>query len=149
MARAMMKELVHMNIFERSLEKNHDTSSRKSLSLSDDGQMQNFEYMIIHAASTGLIDLVKQLLDEGHVDVNVFDYDGRTPLHLAIAEGQEDTAALLLLRGADPDKKDRFGNTPRSDAHKTHLQHLFEMASSTPRKGASTLEERKLISDAL
>lgn len=86
---------------------------------------QNLEYMIIHAASTGQLDMVQQLLDREHVDVNVSDYDGRTPLHLAVAEGHERTAAFLMERGANSEMQDRFGNTPRSDAQKSHLEHLF------------------------
>ena len=48
-------------------------------------------------------------------DVNVRDFDQRTPLHLAAAEDHGDVVALLLMRGAKVDVKDRWGCTPCDD----------------------------------
>ena len=50
---------------------------------------------------------VRSLLHE--VDINVSDYDGRTGLHLAEAEGHTELFNLLLDNGAKI-TKDRWGN---------------------------------------
>ena len=44
------------------------------------------------------------------------DYDGRTALHAACSANALSTALTLLEFSADPNAKDRWGNTPLSDA---------------------------------
>ena len=48
------------------------------------------------------------LLDE--FDVNRGDYDGRTPLHIAVAENRDDCVKVLLEHKANPTCLDRWGN---------------------------------------
>ena len=66
-------------------------------------------------ASQGDIDNLNLLLNNG-VDPNQGDYDGRTPLHLACAEGNNRVAELLVSFKADVNIKDRWGGTPLKDA---------------------------------
>ena len=49
---------------------------------------------------------------------DVFDYDDRTPLHLASAGGRLLAVSFLLGQGADASRCDRWGNTPLDDALK-------------------------------
>jgi len=72
---------------------------------------------ILWAASRGDLDEVHRLLSAG-VDVNAADYDGRTPLHLAAAEGWAMLVRYLLAHGAQPDVTDRWGHPPLEDARR-------------------------------
>ena len=68
------------------------------------------------ACKEGDIDTLRELLsDEEDIDINVADYDGRTPLHIARAERHTDCVNVLLQRGAKPDAEDRWGNKAISD----------------------------------
>ena len=66
----------------------------------------NLTFELIWAASMGEITEVRKNIALG-ADVNKGDYDNRTALHLAAAEGQEDIVKYLINRGADVNKKDR------------------------------------------
>ncbi|KAI9737021.1 MAG: hypothetical protein M1834_000610 [Cirrosporium novae-zelandiae] len=64
------------------------------------------------AASGGHDKVVQMLLETGEVDVNSKDNDGWTPLFWAAMKGKENTAKLLLDRGADKEHKDNYDWTP-------------------------------------
>jgi cytohesin len=58
---------------------------------------------VLHlAAKLGASRLVQQLLKEGHIDVDVKDSQGTTPLILAVGAGSKEVVAQLLAAGADP-----------------------------------------------
>jgi ankyrin repeat protein len=44
--------------------------------------------------------------------LNLRDYDGRTPLHIAGSNGYKDLYNTLVKAGADTQIKDNFGNLP-------------------------------------
>ncbi|MDE4969944.1 ankyrin repeat domain-containing protein, partial [Francisella tularensis] len=50
------------------------------------------------------------------VDSNKGDYDKRTALHLAAAEGHEDSVKYLIRKGADINAIDRWVKKPLDDA---------------------------------
>merc|ERR1719193_2272647 len=62
------------------------------------------------AANNGDLKTLTSLKESG-VDMSASDYDGRTPLHLAAANGDLRTTELLLKWGASVHMIDRFGNT--------------------------------------
>lgn len=80
----------------------------------------------IKLCSEGKIDDIKKLIDK--VDVNCADYDKRTPLHLASAEGRLDVVKLLLDKGAKI-TKDRWGNTPLSEIINKKDSNFLEIKS--------------------
>ena len=69
---------------------------------------------------------LRRLTDSGG-DVNMADYDERTALHIACAEGIASLVSWLLLRGASNACLDRFGNNPREDAKKHGHAHIVKI----------------------
>eukprot|EP00730_Choanoeca_flexa_P015605 TRINITY_DN7199_c0_g1_i2.p1 TRINITY_DN7199_c0_g1~~TRINITY_DN7199_c0_g1_i2.p1 ORF type:complete len:481 (+),score=110.18 TRINITY_DN7199_c0_g1_i2:50-1492(+) len=103
--------------------------------------------LLIHAASTGDLEQCKLLVEAGDVDVNEVDHDGRTALHLALAEGHADVAEYLLSQGADADVKDKTGSTPRSEALNSDLSDLLP-APRSPKIVGSRMVSRTTSVDA-
>lgn len=67
------------------------------------------------AASTGDLRALRRLYEE-HADLQKGDYDMRSPIHLAAAEGHTDAIAFLLEHGINPNQPDRWGGNPLDDA---------------------------------
>jgi Amt family ammonium transporter len=72
--------------------------------------------MLCDAAYDGNVQAVSSLISQKRVDVNAQDYDGRTALHIAVCEGNDTVAAVLLGNGANKDIKDRWGKTAQDNA---------------------------------
>ncbi|XP_051823994.1 ankyrin repeat domain-containing protein 54-like [Antechinus flavipes] len=62
------------------------------------------------AANANDLETVKQLLEDG-VDPMSTDDKGRSALHFAACNGNDQMVQLLLNHGADPDQRDGLGNT--------------------------------------
>ena len=72
---------------------------------------------LLFRASKGDLRACKKLLRDEGIDVRTCsDYDLRTPLHLAAAEGAVSVTQFLLANGADVNAVDRFRNTPLDEA---------------------------------
>ena len=73
---------------------------------------------LLYAAAAGDLQTLKTHKLLGH-DMDASDYDGRTALHLAAAEGHGECVTFLLYKcGARPDPPDRWGFTPLSEAER-------------------------------
>ena len=81
------------------------------------GQMEKLEAQLIQSAAINDLPQLTALLASG-VDANCFDYDRRTPLHLAVAEGHVEAAKLLLQYGARVDTEDRWGSSPLTEVNR-------------------------------
>lgn len=74
------------------------------------------------------------------------DYDGRTTLHLAVAEGQIEVTTALLNKGAKPDVLDRWGTSPLCEAISAGSLSVAEILIS---RGAKLERNNfKLVKDA-
>ena len=74
---------------------------------------------LIWSAYHGDLVNLQRLFALGH-PVDLCDYDGRTPLHLAAAEGHREVCAFLIRHGHARDARDRWGSTPQADAQRHH-----------------------------
>lgn len=75
---------------------------------------QSLLQALVTAASTNDVSTLTKLASK--VDVNKGDYDGRTALHLACAEGHVDAIRALLDLGAQVGAQDRWGNSSLYEA---------------------------------
>lgn len=80
----------------------------------------------IWAASSNDVWTLRRLYEAGF-DVNLGDYDHRTPLHVAAAEGHQEAVSFLLDHQADVNPKDRWGYTPLDDALRGEDQSLIQL----------------------
>mmetsp|Transcript_37812 Transcript_37812/g.59764 ORF Transcript_37812/g.59764 Transcript_37812/m.59764 type:complete len:703 (-) Transcript_37812:143-2251(-) len=96
---------------------------------------------LIFYSSTGDLEQVKALVEKQNVDVNGYDYDRRTPLHLAAAGGKVPVVKYLLDQGAEVNSEDRWGGTPLQDS----MRETHDQVSSVLRaKGARVLDLKKV-----
>lgn len=92
----------------------------------DDGESQ--AQHLCQAAAEGNLNQVKEMINLG-ADVNWCNHDKRSGLHLAASEGQSDMVLYLLQHGANPHRRDKYGNLPLDDARRGNAS-----ASSLPAK---------------
>ena len=98
-------------------------------------EMDQFEKVVLPCilcalAAEGKARKIQTWIDSGVVDVNSADFDGRTALHLAAAEGNEIVARLLVQMRANINPMDRFGNTPLEDAVRENQTELIKFLRS-------------------
>jgi len=68
---------------------------------------------VITACAKGNINFLRIVQDK--IDFNKGDYDNRTPIHLAVSEGQFEVVNFLIEQDINKNVKDRWGNTPFSE----------------------------------
>ncbi|KAK4530831.1 hypothetical protein CCYA_CCYA05G1688 [Cyanidiococcus yangmingshanensis] len=88
--------------------------------------LQSSQMHLMNAVAQNDLKAVKSLLDRG-ISPQFCDYDQRTPLHIAAAEGYVDIAVQLLQHGADVNARDRWGSTPLSEAIRFRHEHCAEI----------------------
>ncbi|KAG0577472.1 hypothetical protein M758_5G151700 [Ceratodon purpureus] len=68
-----------------------------------------------------------ELLEQDRNLVNASDYDKRTPLHIAATHDCVSVAKVLLSEGAALNVKDRWGNSPRSEAESAGYKEMVKL----------------------
>lgn len=71
---------------------------------------------MIDATAKGKMDKMIQILSSNKININDRDYDNRSALHLASAEGHLNIVKYLVENGANINARDRCGNTPIHEA---------------------------------
>lgn len=121
--------------------------------------METFTHRIIHACSVDDLTTIKKLVEYGTKKfckgddlpeavsktlVDSADYDRRTCMHLAAAEGHEETVRYLVGHKASLHPKDRWGNTPMHEVRKAirHLDKVHNTPGFIPSKEEDDLRER-------
>ena len=96
-----------------------------------------FSLQMYFAVRDGNFNLVEQLVRKHPRLVNSQTGRARsTPLHLAAEAGNEEIAQLLLDRGAEVDRKDRFGRTPLYSAAQFGMEEHCRVAELLIRRWA-------------
>ena len=72
-------------------------------------------FRLLYASADNRIELIKSVNLRGF-NLNSYDYDGRTALHLAASEGHLDVVKYLIEHGADQYLVDARGNDALADA---------------------------------
>merc|ERR1712167_84599 len=104
-----MKELDFVQAVSKTLR----CSTASELSLVRNGLAS---VLLCSAAAIGNVEALQSLISDHNLHIDATDYDLRTALHVAASEGHEDLVRHLIGKGASVHSKDRFGNTPLSDA---------------------------------
>jgi glutaminase len=84
-------------------------------------------------ASFGDLKGIRQLIARG-IDPERGNFDDRTALHVAAAEGHVEIVEYLLNLGVDPRPVDRFGNTPLDDARREGNDEVIELLVTRERE---------------
>lgn len=72
--------------------------------------------LLCHAAVSGDVNGLALVLQQYESMVNMPDYSGRSPLHIAASVGQYGTTQILLMHGGNVHIRDRLGCSPLLDA---------------------------------
>jgi len=83
----------------------------------------------IEAASDGNLTLLKKFKDK--TDLSKGDYDKRTPLHLAAAEGHLDVVKYLIDQGINVNSKDRWEHTALDEAKHNKHHDIVDLLENT------------------
>jgi ankyrin repeat protein len=75
----------------------------------NDSEEQNAFFEIVRSGDVGLIE---HILNTINININSQNNRGETPLYQAVQINNLETVELLLIRGADPNMSDYYGETP-------------------------------------
>eukprot|EP00048_Salpingoeca_helianthica_P014541 m.222211 g.222211 ORF g.222211 m.222211 type:complete len:137 (-) comp15979_c0_seq1:205-615(-) len=88
---------------------------------------------LLWAVKNGDLDVVRQLVETNHVDVNAVLSGGRSAIHYAGDMGQKDVLKYLVEQGADVNKKDVHGITALLAAiwegHASAVEYLLSVGA--------------------
>ncbi|XP_055011346.1 glutaminase liver isoform, mitochondrial-like [Boleophthalmus pectinirostris] len=93
---------------------------------------------LLLAAFKGDVQSLRRYFLSG-VDVNSVDYDGRSALHVAAAEGHVEVIRFLLENtGANPQLRDRWGSSPLHEARRHNRDAAVQILQTTSTPDSSS-----------
>ena len=115
-------ELFNFHAYDWLIENKNKTDPR---SQKNDQKIQGVNQLCM-AASQWDLDQIKRLESNG-VDLNEAEYDLRTPIHLAAAEGQLEVIQYFIEKWVYLNPKDRWGGTPLADAYNNKHTKIIKL----------------------
>jgi Amt family ammonium transporter len=103
--------------------------------------------LLCNAAATNDTTFIAKLLATVASDVNLKDYDGRTPLHIASIHGYDEAVAVLLSFGADSTIRDNNGSTPQEDARRGGFDKVVTLLKQSVNSNNSSQPRSTIVSD--
>ena len=102
----------------------------------------------LHQLALGNQSDLEDLIEERPSLVNFRDYDRRTALHIAAAEGHVEICRHLIKNGARVNRADRWGGFPLDDAHRNQRIEVVNLLREHQAKFGSTSQTVNLITAA-
>ena len=93
---------------------------------------------LIYAAAEGDLGAIQRLVARG-VELDVADYDRRTPLHLAAAQGHEAVVQYFIDQAVELSPRDRWGGTPLDDAMRHGHGRVVQLLQTSGAGGTAGL----------
>ncbi|XP_016119548.1 glutaminase kidney isoform, mitochondrial-like [Sinocyclocheilus grahami] len=131
------QELVSLFNFHNYDNLRHFLKKQDPRRLSDDDRNKSVVNLMFAAHSGDVSALRRFALSS--MDMDLKDYDSRTPLHVAAAEGHMDVVLFLMQScRVNPFVKDRWGNIPRDDAMQFGHEDLVKILEEYEQKYIQT-----------
>jgi ankyrin repeat protein len=83
------------------------------------------------------------------VNLNDYDYDGRTALHIASSEGNLEAVHYLVNHGADIETRDLRNNTPIDDAIREKRMEVVKFLQEKLDESKKRVRRRSLVNTFL
>lgn len=114
-----------------AIRQGHDKAAQwlQDRGVTTEKEQKSLSFSLCNAAALGRTVEIERLLRHGALP-DACDYDKRTPLHLAAAEGHLSAAKALVEHGASTASRDRWGNLPVDDAIRSHNLEIVQLLQS-------------------
>ena len=104
--------------------------------------------LLLQQAALGNLPTLSRILKENPALVNFRDYDRRTALHVAAAEGHVSLCRYIVDHGAQINRSDRWGASPLDDAHRHRHKSVVKFLQLRGGRSGSTDVTSNLITAA-